>query len=163
MIAKEMKALEKAGLVKRKKFTKIIEKKLKTKTKEIKKKTSGYILEEKFKYLIPLKNLLIKSEPLSPKNIEGRFKKIGNIKLLLISGVLINEKDSRVDILIVGDRLDEKDVEQVVAYLESELGTELRYSFFDAQEFEYRTNVYDKLVREILESPHEKLINRLDL
>lgn len=163
LVSKEVKLLQKAGLLRSKKFVKVIEKKLKTKTKEIKKKSSGYVLNEKFKHLLPLRNLLTKSEPMNRKNIEEKFKKAGSIKLLLVSGVFLGERGTLVDILIVGDHLDLKNIENAVNVLESEIGKELRYSVFETEDFEYRTNIYDQLVHNILDDVNEKLINKLDI
>jgi len=159
----DLRSLQSAGLLKSKIFVKTSEKKVKNKVKKTKKKIKGFVLNDKFKYLLPLQNLLIKGEPLNQDGIEKKFKNAGSIKLLIISGVFINERDARVDIMIVGDRLSDRSIETAIKNLESDIGTELKYAVFDTKEFQYRTNIYDKLIRDILESPHEKIVNRLGL
>ena len=77
---------------------------------------------------------------------------------MLVSGVFIHNKDSRADILIVGDGLKKNLIEAAVKGLEAEIGKELSYAMFETQEFLYRINMYDKLVRDVLDYPHERLI-----
>jgi hypothetical protein len=49
-------------------------------------------------------------------------------------------------------------IEEVVRKLEAEIGTELVYAVFETKEFIYRLNMYDKLIRDILDFPHEILL-----
>jgi predicted nucleotidyltransferase len=93
----------------------------------------------------------------------GNFKNVGQVKLLVASGVFIKNDDSRVDLLIVGDKMKRGKIEEVVRRLEAEIGTELVYAIFDTKEFIYRLNMYDKLVRDILDYPHEVLLQVKEL
>jgi predicted nucleotidyltransferase len=81
----------------------------------------------------------------------------------LISGVFIKSKESRVDLLIVGDKMKKSKVEEEIRKLEAEIGTELIYALFDTKEFSYRLNMYDKLVRDILDFPHEVVFQAKEL
>jgi len=163
IVRKEVSNLEKAGLVKKRSFLKAPAwANGKRKTAE-KKRTSGYNLDKDFHYLSALQNLLIKIPPYTSRELEKRFKNCGSVKLLLISGVFLQEWDSVADILIVGDKLKNASLEAIIRKLESEIGRELSYAAFDTTEFEYRINVYDKLVRDILDFPHQKIVNKLDI
>ncbi|MFT5359565.1 MAG: hypothetical protein ACI88L_000023 [Candidatus Paceibacteria bacterium] len=124
----------------------------------IKKKCNGWIINEKFIYLRPLQALLIETETLVREDLAVKFKNVGKIKLLLAAGVFIQDEESRIDLLIVGDDLKKKTIEDIVLRLESELGTEIDYAIFTAEDFKYRVDMYDKLVCDILEFPHEKVI-----
>lgn len=162
-LRKELNALEKISLIKKRIFYKeIIKKKNKQEVVE-KKKMSGWVLDTNFSLLAPLKNLLIKGSPLSSKDITDRLKGGGTLKLVITSGVFIQETDSRVDILIVGDNLNNSYLEKAIGILESEIGQELRYSILETADFNYRLGVYDKLLRDILDYSHKKIVNKLDL
>jgi len=87
----------------------------------------------------------------------------GNIKLVLIAGVFLHNPDSRVDILIVGDHIKHGKLLSVISSIEAELGKELRYAVFETGDFQYRMGIYDKLIRDILDSQHEKILNKLGL
>ncbi len=167
VLRKELVLLEKSGLIKKKIFYKEIEKKVK-KTKKTpagikveKKKVSGWVLNEKFPYLTPLHNLLVDMTSFTSSSVTKRLSGAGKIKLVIVSGVFIQNDDSRVDILIVGDELKQKSLDNAIKILESEIGRELRYVVMQTQDFIYRMNIYDKLVRDILDYPHQKIINRL--
>jgi hypothetical protein len=121
----------------------------------VKKNNTGWIFNPLFKYAKEFDRLLVNSDSLDKKIIIDSFKKIGRVKLLLLSGVFIKSEDSRVDLLIVGDRLKRNKIEEEIHKLEAEMGTELAYAIFDTKEFSYRLDMYDKLIRDILDFPHE--------
>jgi hypothetical protein len=116
-----------------------------------------------FKYTREFEDLLIRSGTLSKESILDNFKNIGRVKFLVVSGVFIKNDDSRVDLLIVGDKLKKTGIEKGVRKLEAEIGAELTYAIFDTKEFIYRLNMYDKLVRDILDYPHEVLLQVKEL
>ncbi len=129
----------------------------------IKKTGKNWIFDSVFKYAKEFDRLLINSDSLDRKLIVDSFKKTGKVKLLLISGVFIKNKDTRVDLLIVGDGLKKGKIEDEVRKLEAEIGAELAYAIFDTKEFIYRLEMYDKLVRDILDYPHEIILQGKEL
>ncbi|MCK4918206.1 MAG: hypothetical protein KAS02_00255 [Candidatus Pacebacteria bacterium] len=161
-LRKELKIFESISLIKKRIFYKEVIKKVKGKEVVEKKKTSGWILDPSFSLLAPLKNLLIKGSPVAQKDIINRLKGGGVLKLIITSGVFIQEPDSRVDILIVGDNLNSSYLERAIRILESELGQELKYFILETDDFNYRLGVYDKLLRDILDYSHKKIVNKLD-
>lgn len=116
-----------------------------------------------FKYAVEFEELLVRSDTLNKEAILYNFKKVGQIKLLVVSGVFIKNHDSRVDLLIVGDKLKRTKIESGIRKLEALIGTELVYAVFNTKEFIYRLNMYDKLVRDILDYTHEVLIQTKEL
>ncbi|MBP9701551.1 MAG: hypothetical protein KBD47_01035 [Candidatus Pacebacteria bacterium] len=162
-VKNELPDLIKTGLIRKKPFIKdvIVVKKKKTVTKRI--KGIGYLLDGKFPYLNALKTLLISVSLHSHDDIARRFSKVGKIKALIVAGVFIQDWESRVDLMIVGDELDNERIHSIVKLLESELGKEISYTALDTADFEYRIGVYDKLVRDILDFPHVKIVDRLSL
>jgi hypothetical protein len=129
----------------------------------IKKHSAGWIFNPLFKYSKELDKLLISSDSLDKKTVIDSLRKVGRVKLLLLSGIFIKNKDTRVDLLIVGDRLKRKKIEEEIRKLEAEIGTELSYAVFDTKEFVYRLDMYDKLVRDILDFPHEIVFQAKEL
>ena len=129
----------------------------------IKKRGREWSFDPAFKYPRETEGLLITAETISNETLVKTFKSTGRIKLLVISGIFIKNLDSRVDILIVGDRIKKNRVDEGVRKLEAEIGMELSYAVFDTKEFIYRVNMYDKLVRDILDFPHEVLLQAKEL
>ena len=64
-------------------------------------------------------------------------------------------------LLVVGDGIKHGKLENVIHTLEAEIGRELRYTVFDTPDFHYRLSIYDKLVRDILDYPHIKVVDKL--
>lgn len=125
--------------------------------------SSDWYFNSLFKYAGELEDLLVRSDTLKREAILNNFKKVGQVKLLVVSGVFIKSRDSRVDLLIVGDGLKKVRIESGIRKLEAEIGTELTYAIFNTKEFIYRLNMYDKLVRDILDYPHEVLLQVKEL
>jgi hypothetical protein len=78
--------------------------------------------------------------------------------MLVASGIFVQNTQSRLDLLIVGDHLKKNFIQKTVSILESELGKELSYVVFDTADFNYRVSMYDKLIRDVFDYPHERLI-----
>jgi hypothetical protein len=159
-IQKELKDLCAIGLLKKRIFIKSTQAKSGRVTK---KKVQGFILNNTFKYLNNLKNLIINNEPFNHNEIIKKMNKIGKIKLIVVSGLFIQDEDSRLDIFVVGDDLKERTVKTVISKMESEIGKELRYSFFTTNDFKYRYSVCDRLVRDVFDYPHQVVVDRIGL
>lgn len=155
------KEIEKRSLVKVASIRK--ELKLLSSVDFIKKRQAGYYFNPGFKYEKEFEALLVSSDSLNTDTIPLLFKKVGKIKLLLVSGIFIKNKDSRIDLLIVGDKMRRSKIEEGVKKLEAEIGVEITYSVFEYKEFVYRLSMYDKLVRDILDFPHKIIIQSKDL
>lgn len=124
-----------------------------------KKKVLVWSLNPSFQYLSPMREILVDPSLLLQEDLPQRFRQVGKIKLMLVSGVFIGNSKSRADVLIVGDKLKKNILQQVIKGLEAEIGKELDYVVFDTEEFKYRLDMYDKLICDIIDLPHEKLID----
>lgn len=129
----------------------------------IKRNKVTWFFNQLFRYGGELERLLVGADTLDKKIIADNFKKVGRVKFLLVSGIFIKNKDTRVDLLIVGDKMKKSKIEEEVRKLEAEIGTELTYAVFDTKEFIYRLDMYDKLVRDILDFPHEVIFQAKEL
>jgi len=127
-------------------------------------KKEGLQLNPSFLLSRPLKNLVLNSAPFSNKEIIKRFKMVGRLKLMIISGIFLqNEENSRVDLFIVADQVKKSLLKKALKNIEAKIGKELEYSVMSSQEFQYRLGMYDKFMRDIFDSPHEKVINKLNI
>ncbi|MEW5907578.1 MAG: hypothetical protein AB1643_00100 [Patescibacteria group bacterium] len=161
---REVSLLKDIGLIKYKseKIEMII--KLKNgKIKNKKKKIQGLKLNEFFSLLRPLKNLLIDSISINKEKILKSLKLAGNVKLIILSGFFIDYEDGKVDLLLVGDGIRRAAIENILRKLEIKIGKELLYSIFDTKEFMYRFAMNDRFIKDILDFPHEKVLNKLNI
>ena len=129
----------------------------------VKRRDKEWFFNTFFKYASPFEELLVRSDTLNKQTILDTFKKIGKIKLLISSGVFIKYDDSRLDLLIIGDKLRRGRIEEGIRKLEALIGVELVYAVFDTEEFIYRLNMYDKLIRDVLDYPHEVVLQAKEL
>ena len=155
--------LEVASRVKERSSTARRELRILTKAGLIKQRAKGFILDSAYPYLPAIENFLIDAAPITGKEIIRKVSRAGNIKLVLISGVFLHDHDARVDILVVGDHLKGAKLLSAISSIEAELGKELHYAAFETVDFQYRLSIYDKLIRDILDSRHEKILNKLGI
>ena len=154
-LQRELSALIALGMIKKKVVTRDINLK--------RSKGVAYGLDPKFPYIPALKNLLITVSLHADEMLVKKFASVGKVKFFLAAGVFLQEWNSRVDLLIVGDDLDMARVEKVVALIEAEIGKEISYSAFERTDFEYRLGIHDRLIRDILDAPHMMLIDKLGI
>ena len=160
-LSKEMRLLGEIGLIKGK--TTILTQPPKSKKgKTKKKKIHGFTLDVTFPFLVALRSL-VTEVALGKEDLSARFRNCGQMKLIVASGVFLDEEHSRVDILLVGDKLKKPVIEGVLRRLEAELGKKLVYGILETSEFEYRHGIYDKFIRDILDYPHLVVLNKLNL
>ncbi|MFA6404949.1 MAG: hypothetical protein WCW03_03055 [Candidatus Paceibacterota bacterium] len=162
-VQKELNILVKAGLIKKKNAIKEVEIQKGKKLLYKKLKGSAYLLNEKFTYHESLKNLLTIVSIQADESLARRFASVGKVKLIIAAGVFIQNWDSRVDLLIVGEELNLNKIESIIKIIESEIGKEIAYSAFETQDFEYRLGIHDRLVRDILDYPHITLLDRIGI
>lgn len=129
----------------------------------IRKKGGSFALNPAFPYRAELERLLLDSSLLKGDEIVRKLGAAGRLKLVVIAGIFIQNPDSRVDVLVVGEHLKRGALENAIRNLEAEIGKELRYAAFETSEFNYRLGMYDKLVRDILDYPHKTILDRLGL
>lgn len=160
-VSYELSLLRGIGFVRRKMFHKEVPSEKKGRMKR--KKVLGWMLDPSFRYLQALQNFLIHATSLKENEIAKKLLRVGNIKLVVASGIFVHDSDGRIDLLIVGNGIKIPLLESAIRNIESEIGRELRYSCFTTRDFQYRLNMYDKLVRDIFDYPHHVVVDRLGL
>ena len=154
---KELKLLTDINLIRTRKVIK------NSRSKNLKRKAQIYTLNPNFPLIKNLKDLLINNEPLQKGDIQKRISKVGKVKLIVISGVFLQSEDSRVDLLIVGDEIKKRTLDNTIKTMESEIGKELRFSCLTTDDFKYRHSVCDRLIRDILDYQHEVVVDKTGL
>jgi hypothetical protein len=159
---RETQILEKMDLIRKRSYFKEVTRKRGKNTTIDRVRTNGWILNEQFTYLDALYELLIQVSPLRNNELLRKLSRVGKLKLVIVSGVFIQNQDSRVDLLVVGDNIKRSTLENMIKLIEAELGREIRYASFETADFQYRLSMYDKLIRDILDFEHEKILDKLN-
>lgn len=121
-----------------------------------------FSLDPRFPYLEALQNLLL-TMPLQENTMHERFTRVGGVKLIVLAGSLAGDAEGRLDLLVVGERMKDRVLRSIVRALEADIGKELRYASMTSQDFRYRLDVSDRLVRDIFDYPHRVALNKLDI
>lgn len=131
--------------------------------KQKKTKIKGFRLNNFFPFYWPLKTLILDAPAVSREIIVRKLKGAGKLNLIVLAGNFVQDDKSKLDLLIVGDRLNRAKIEKAVKSIESSVARELNYSVMPTDEFKYRRNMRDRFLCDILESSHEKILNKLEI
>ncbi|HET8581600.1 MAG TPA: hypothetical protein VFL98_04035 [Candidatus Paceibacterota bacterium] len=125
------------------------------------KKEVGYGLNAESSHARILQIFVRDTSAVDHQEIVTRLRPAGRLKLVVASGSFVDDASSRVDLLIVGDALDERKLQTALRSVEADLGRDLRYAAFLTDEFQYRMTIYDKLIRDVLDYPHRIFLDKL--
>jgi DNA-binding transcriptional ArsR family regulator len=122
-----------------------------------------YEANPRFEHLAALDTFIRTTTSVRPKAIISALRKAGALRLVVLSGHFTGILEPQIDLLIVGDNLQERAVAGTVHALEAELGREIRYASFATADFRYRLGIYDRLLRDVFDYPHRILIDKIGL
>lgn len=88
-----------------------------------------------------------------------KLQKMGDVRVILISGVFINFTKARVDLFIVANDISRVRLAKIIHELEAEIGREIQYMLLSADELKYRLNMTDRFLQDFLSDPHETVVN----
>lgn len=151
-VKREIGLLEKIHFVKRKQCT-----------SKSGRSVSGFIINSQFSHIDALREFLLKVSPFTHEALVRKLSLAGRVKLVVICGVFLQEFDTRVDLLVVGDKLKKNILDKIVREIEAEIGREIHYAMLESADFEYRLGVGDKLIRDIFDYNHEVICNKIGL
>lgn len=127
-----------------------------------------YGLDTEFDLFPELRELVLKPSLAETDRLVKRINALGRVKLAVVAGIFVSQPDDTTyetpaDLFIVGDDVDRPRLKKFLRTLESEVGTEIRFGIMEKDEFKYRYEMFDRFLRVLLEGPHRKIINRLDV
>lgn len=125
-------------------------------------------LNPDFDFFEELRELVLKPSPAETQRLTKRINSLGRVKLAVVAGIFVSQPDdltyeAPADLFIVGDDIDKAKLTKFLKSLESEVGTEIRFSTMEKDEFKYRYEMFDRFLRVLLEGPHRKIIDRFSL
>ncbi|MBL7058111.1 hypothetical protein ISS03_02120 [Patescibacteria group bacterium] len=117
-----------------------------------------YRVNTSFALFEEIRALIVKSHVLYKHDFVDDLKKAGDLKVLILSGLFMNNKQAPVDLLIVGEINRDKLV-KVLSNYECDLGREINYTCMSEREFKYRKSMTDVFLYDVLENEHMLVIN----
>ena len=109
-----------------------------------------------------IKALIVKAQILYEKDFVRKLNSIGKVKLLVLTGIFVNNPNTLIDILIVG-KINKIKLIKLIRELEIELGKEINFTVFDNQEFKYRRDITDIFLYGILDGKNLVVIDEVGL
>lgn len=91
-----------------------------------------------------------------------RAQKAGNVHVLFLTGAFVRGSNQQIDIFIVGD-MNKAKLAQIVAELEKEMTRELNYTAMRLEDFDYRRNLNDRFLTDILDAKKVVLFDNLGI
>ncbi len=154
IVRREIVTLQQIGLIAKQRASKLI--------------PERFGLREEFDYFEELKSLILKPSPVETDMLTKRINTLGKIKLAVVAGIFVSQNDDTTyetpaDLFLVGDDIDRAKLAKFLKSLEADMGTEIRFGIMEKDEFKYRFEMFDRFLRVLLEGPHRKLINKLDM
>lgn len=126
-----------------------------------KQKKKFYTVNTDFPLYSEFKNLIMKSRLLLEKSLAKDINNLGRVKFLVLSGIFVDQPDTKTDMLLVGD-INKGKLKTLVNKLEKSFDQEIRYTVMDSKEFDYRNQVTDKFLFEVLEGKKIVVIDNLE-
>lgn len=117
---------------------------LRAKTKNRKK---YYHVNKEFMFLDELKSIFVKALS-SNENLAKDISKMGDIKLLALTGLFKNEPTTTVDMLIVGS----VDADKLEQYLNDQVRTQrpVKFAVMNEDDYRYRVSCHDAFIQSIV-------------
>lgn len=120
-----------------------------------------FAVNEDFPFYTELKSLVSKLNVHAQSQIFRKLKIVGEVKLILISGLFLNYPKSKVDMILVVNNVNRTKLKHAIAHLEAEVGKEIRFVLMNMEELHYRLNMLDRFFIEFLEAPYEEVSNKV--
>jgi hypothetical protein len=157
-------ALAKIGLVKKKLVSREIKdiKNAKRKRQKAKKvREAVYFLDPKFPYASSLSDVMFGASIKADERLAAKLMSAGKMKLVIASGIFVRQNDARLDLLIVGEDIHEAKLARIIKSIETDIGRDLAYSSLTTTDFNYRLDLHDRLIRDVIDFDYIVLVDKI--
>ena len=103
-----------------------------------------FVVNEAFPFYVELKSLVSKLNVHAQSQVFKKLKIVGEVKLILISGLFLNYAKSKVDMILVVNNVNRTKLKHAIAHLEAEVGKEIRFVLMTGEELNYSLNMIDR-------------------
>lgn len=98
---------------------------------------------------IPAKSKEIKQTKEEDQILKG-LQKAGNVRMAFLTGAFVRGSNQQIDIFIIGD-MNKSRLSRVITDMEKEMNRELNYAALTVEDFDYRRNLNDRFLTDILD------------
>ncbi len=122
-----------------------------------------YRLNKQYQYVDALAAFVRDTTVVESRDILTLLRRTGTLRLVVLTGLFSGAVEPKIDLLIVGDKLDERMLSTMIHTIEADLGREIRYASFATPDFRYRSGVYDRLLRDVFDYSHRIILDKIGM
>ncbi|HFC10951.1 MAG TPA: hypothetical protein ENJ75_02040 [Candidatus Kaiserbacteria bacterium] len=126
-------------------------------------RATKYFADKNFIYFDSLLLFLRETTVIGPKDVLTALGKAGSLRLVILTGIFTGVIEPKIDLLIVGDKLEERALISAVRTIEADFGREIRFATFSTEDFRYRYGVYDRLLRDVFDYEHRTILDKIGI
>jgi DNA-binding MarR family transcriptional regulator len=119
-----------------------------------------YMVDKSFTLYEELRALMLKSGVTPQEKATRQLQAIRGIKLAILTGVFTQQAAPKTDLLVIGSPPKPK-LAAAVAELEKGIGKQVRYAVIDKNEYDYRLDMRDQFLYDILNNDNIRVVDRL--
>jgi DNA-binding transcriptional ArsR family regulator len=112
-------------------------------------KIKHYRADAQFVIFDEIKSIFLKLQIVELDEFKNKVAKLGAINYVVLTGNFVGESKTKIDLLIVG-KANRGRVEKFVSDFERRLGWELNWSLMDLAEYDYRRQIGDMFLFDIM-------------
>ena len=132
------------------------------KTAAKKQEKKYYQINTDFVFFKEIKALVVKAQILYEKDFTSKLRKVGEIDIMILTGLFMNDLESDIDLFLVG-KFNSTKLGKVVKELEKDLVREVNYAVMTEEEFRYRREIADIFLYKILDNPKIVVVDNLEI
>lgn len=114
-----------------------------------------------FPFFAELRTLFVRPDSSVYENMFKRIQSVGDVRLLLVSGIFLNHQKSKADMILVVNNPSRAKLKAAMGFIEAEIGREIRFVLMNGEELQYRLNMMDRFLMEFLENPVREVVNKV--
>ena len=107
-----------------------------------------------------LRALFLKAQLLTEYDFGNKIQSIGHVLYAVLTGYFTNIKEAKTDIFIVGT-VNRSKLRRIVRHFQRDLDHDLRYTVMSKKEYQYRNEITDRFLYDILENRKILLVDKL--
>ena len=119
-----------------------------------------YRADKEFVLFEELKGLILKSQLTLERNLASSIKQVGQISYMALTGIFTGVEGTQTDMLIVG-KVNREKLKRLVSKFHRDFDKRIRYTVMTKKEFDYRNDLTDKFLYNILENRKIVIIDRI--
>ncbi len=118
-----------------------------------------YSVNQKHK-LLPEIRASLKNLPAYDDELFSAIAKLGDVKAAFLSGIMTGQENLPVDLLLVG-KVNLSKLDTFLKQCKTMLGIDLNYSIMTPEEFQMRSDTFDRFIKDIFDYPHLVVVDKL--